>query len=335
MVSANEQPKITTEPVLFQKKVCRSECMLLLDHSSYNDLIYTVHSLNDLDPKVKDMIVDNLPPADDLCQIIVCPNQKMIDERQDGSESKDQKLHQWNYDWVLVLTNENILLFDAEHSPNVPQVMKAPVKNLVMIEWGKILFRSWISWSWLDEDCIGHAQVAFSSTGEKPIVELLVFLFGSNDSIKRAIHLPSMGLEEKIKRIPPKFVDRIPLLLTPQEGVLAIEYSPFQPSTWKSWHGLFKKLENKSIPASVLILTDRRIIIVREEENDSGHSFGNIIQTIQLKDIQNMFVDYVSERKRLIIEIGNNVVRERISVDVSERCFDEISEKFRSYLSSR
>lgn len=336
MVSAIEQPKITLEADHYQRKVCKSECTRLLDHPNYDDLIYTVRSLNELDPKVKDIIGDNLPPGDDICQIIVSPNQRLTGVLQDNrSERKEQKLHQWNYDWVFVLTTEYIVLFDAEHSPDIPQVMKAPVKNLIRIEWGKILFRSWVSWSWLDTDHIKHAQVAFSTTGEKPIVEILAYLHGSNDPIKGISHLPSIGFEEEIRRIPQKFIDRIPLFLTPQERVLAIEYSPFQPSTWKSWYGLFKKLENKSIPASVFFMTDRRTIIVREEENDSAMSLGNIIQTIQLKDIQNMFVEDISERKQLIIEVGNKAVRERITVDISERCFDGISEKLRSYLSSK
>lgn len=137
---------------------------------------------------------------------------------------------------------------------------------------------------------------------------------------------------QNLSFLPDKFVDHLPILLTLQEKILETAYYPFQPAVWKSWHGLFQKQERKAIPATALLLTERQLIMIREEDHDAWLGLGFYIYAIQRKCIVNLFIENTLDGPQLILLYGDENAEERLLIRVSEIYFDEIVEKFRSYL---
>lgn len=330
------QSRNISDNVAYAKKVCMPQCGLLKDYPGYSDLLYTVASLDNLESNVKEIIVNNLEPGEDICQIIASPIQGVLrDSRLKHPERIEQQTDMWNYDWVFVLQKEHMLLFDTVHTTDKPNIRKAPIKSLLSIEWGIVLLHSWVNWSWLDKNHIEHASFDFNGTGAPPIEELIAYLYQSNYSSGRKLRHQIIGMDENLKSFPWKFVERIPLLVTPQERILAAEYHPFHPPTWQSWHGLFRKLERRAIPASALIMTDRQLIIAQEEEHDGGLGLGTIIRTVKLDAIKTVITESNFEGTQFIIVVGNENVEERIFVNAPEKSYQEIYESFRSYVTSR
>ncbi len=105
-------------------------------------------SLNEIDQKVREVIVKILDSHDVICQIVVSLRQPISDLSVPSVAGNAGQL--LDYEWVLVLTRDNLVLFDSTDTHNHPMVWKAPIENIQSIVWVKILMQSWVEWSWLN-----------------------------------------------------------------------------------------------------------------------------------------------------------------------------------------
>jgi len=313
----------------YTQKVCQPQCEIFKNHPRYSELIYTVASLGELDQMVRDTVVKYLDRREDICQIVVSPRRSTNDPS--GVSVAGNASQQWNYDWVLVLTRENLVLFDSAHPYDRPMVRKAPIENLLSIEWASILLQSWVDWSWVDGQKVEHARINFNTSGAKPIEETLGFIHKAGISDFRISHQRLSEQSPIINSIPYKFVDHLPLLLTPQEKILAAVNYPFQPAVWKSWHGLFRKQERKATPSIALILTESHFVMIYEDAHDLGLRLGTIIQTIKRKNIIKLLIENILDGPQLILLVGDKNAEERIIIPAPEECFEELIERFRLY----
>lgn len=329
METQKQNLKTTAYHSQYTQKLCKPQCEIFKDYTRYSELIFTVASLDELEQGVLETIVANLDPGDEICQIVVSPRQQINDPTHiDLSGIMDQ---QGSYEWVLVLTKENLVLFDATYPNNLPMIRKAPIENLLSITWGRILLQSWVDWSWIAGSIVEHARINFSTSGEKPIEETIRYIYGAD--LPDAGELYQLMPEQNLAKnsLPNKFVDLLPLLLNHQDKILEGVYFPFQPAIWKSWYGLFRKQERKASPSTAFLLTEQQFIMIYEEDHDAGLGLGTFIQSVKRKNILDLLIENTPDGTRLILLVGDKNAAERIIIHASEGYFGEMVERFRSY----
>ena len=329
METQSQNLSTTADHSQYTKTVCQPRCEIFKDYTKDEIILYTVASLDEIDQKERDEVVKYLDPGDDICEIIVSPGQSISDP--DVTNNAGDTVRNWKDDWVLILTKENLVLFDSAQHNAQPIVQKTPIEKILSIMWGKILLQSWVDWSWADERKVEHARINFQSSGEKPIIETLGYIQGVDiadfgDSYRR-----SSEQSQIISALPVKFADQLSLMLTPQEKILAEACYPFQPAVWKSWHGLFKKQVRKETPSLAYFLTERQFVMIYEGPHDSGLSFGTFIQTVKRKNILKLLVDKALDGSQLVLVVGDKNAEERVIIPVPEESFEETIKKFRVY----
>ena len=326
-----QNPKTKDNRGQYSQTLCQPQCEIFKDYTRYSELIYTVASLDELEQGVLETIVANLDPGDEICQIVVSPHQQINDPSQAGlSGYMDQ---QESYEWVLVLTKKNLVLFDATYPNNLPMVRKAPIENLLSITWGRILLQSWMDWSWSAGSIVEHARINFSTSGEKPIEETIRYIHGADlpDAGELYRLMPEQDLT--INSLPNKFVDLFPLLLNHQDKIQEVVYYPFQPAVWKSWYGLFRKQERKATPSTAFLLTEQQFIMIYEEDHDAGLGLGTFIQSVNRKNILDLVIESDLDGIQLFLLVGDKNAQERIILHAPEECFVELIEKISSVFS--
>ena len=151
--------KKTVDINQYTKKVCQPRCEIFKDYTKDDIILYTVASLDEIDQKVREVIVKILDSQDDICQMFVSLRQPISDLSVPSVVGNAGQL--LNYDWVLVLTRDNLVLFDSTDAHNHPMVWKAPIENILSIVWGRILMQSWVDWSWVGGHKVEHARINF------------------------------------------------------------------------------------------------------------------------------------------------------------------------------
>lgn len=325
-----QNPKTKDNHGQYPQTLCQPQCEVFKDYTRYSELVYTVASLDELEQGVLETIVANLDPGDEICQIVVSPHQQINDPSQAGLGYMELL---GSYEWVLVLTKKILVLCDATYPDNLPMVRKASIENLLSITWGRILLQSWVDWSWTDGSIVEHARINFNTSGEKPIKETLGYIYGSNIMDVEKSRFSSVEQSQIINTFPFKFVDHLPLLLTPQEKILAATYYPFQPAVWKSWHGLFQKQVREASPTTAFFLTEHQFIMIFEEDHDAGLGLGTFIQSVKRKNILDLFIESDLDGIHLFLLIGDKNAQERIILHAPEECFVELIEKISSVFS--
>lgn len=327
METQSQNLSTTADHSQYTKTVCEPRCEIFKDYTKDDELIFTVTSLDEIDQKVREGIVKYLDPREDICQIAVSLRQPISELSVPGVIGNAGQL--LNYDWVLVLTRENLVLFDSTDAHNHPMVWKAPIENILSILWGRILMQSWVEWSWLNGGKVEHARINFHTNDEKPIKEMLGYFHEAVISDFGDSHQWSFEQRQIIDALPVKFFDQLSIVLSPQEKILATVNYPFQPAVWKSWHGLFRKQERKATPSMALILTERQDVMVYENADETGSGFGTFIHTVRRKNILNLLTENAPDGSQLILLVGDKNAEEKIIIPAPEEHFEEMIEKFR------
>lgn len=326
-----QNPKTKDNRGQYPQTLCQPQCEIFKDYTRYSELIYTVASLDELEQGVLETIVANLDPGDEICQIVVSPHQQINDPSQTGLAGYMDL--QGSYEWVLVLTKKNLVLFDVTYLDNLPMVRKAPIENLLSITRGRILLQSWVDWSWTDGSIVEHARINFSTSGEKPIKETIRYIHGADFPDAGEIYRLMLERNFTANSLPNKFVDLLSLLLNHQDKILEVVYYPFQPAIWKSWYGLFRKQERKASPSTAFLLTEHQFIMIYEEDHDAGLGLGTFIQSVKRKNILDLFIESDLDGIQLFLLVGDKNAQERIILHAPEECFVELIEKISSVFS--
>ena len=310
-------------------KICQLRCEIFKEHTNDIELIHTVASLDEIDQKEVAEIVKSLDPKDDICEIIVAQGQSIGDPS--VPFRADDAKRQWNDDWVLVVTKENLVLLELKQPNGRSITRKASIENIQSIVWGKVLLHSWVDWSWVNEQKVEHARLDFQRSAEKPIIETLGYIQGADitgfsDSPRRFSEQ-----SQTIKTLPIKFLDQLAVMLTPKETILAEASYPFQPAIWKSWHGLFKKQVRRETSFLAYFLTEHQFVMITDRSHDTGISFGTFIQTVKRQNILKLLVDKAKDGSQLVLVVGDKNAEERVIIPVPEESFEETITRFRLY----
>jgi hypothetical protein len=152
----------------------------------------------------------------------------------------------------------------------------------------------------------------YTTTGEKPVNETIAYLHASDNAHIGGSFLPQSPSMQALKALPYDFTDRLPLLLTPNEQILQIVYSPDNPSGRKPRQGFFNRAGKRGVPPSAVLLTDRQIIFIHEEEDDTVSRLGEVIQTISIARIKQIDEANGLEGVQIHLVVGNDCAEENL-----------------------
>ncbi len=240
--------------------------------SSVERFAYPVTSIEDLAPPVQAALKAGLLPDETVRQMIFAPRQSHLARRRDiwarlGALLSEQRTP----DWVLVLTDDRLLLATIVDPERPPQVSATRLADLLWLELGTILLYSWFEWSWDDGGQIGHQKVYFNTVRDDLFWQLA-------DAIRRTIiqqrceSRPTQARDNSVfKDLPFKFKNLIPLrLMLPDEPVQSLVY---QPAIWGRRLGVFR---HQRAPTTVVVLSPDHLLIAQEDVSSLRFAYGLI-----------------------------------------------------------
>lgn len=225
--------------------------------SSTERFAYAVSRIEELAPPVAAALQARLLPDEVPRQIIFAPRQSHLSSRRRLSA---WSVIRWTPSWVLVRTDERLLVVTIPEAPKAPEVAAVPLADLLWLELGTILLYSWVAWSWDNAGRPQQQRVYFNSVCDNLFWEMV------NDM--RRIIIAQSGLPlptgdrhyAAFEGLPFKFMNLIPVrLLLPGEQAQVVVY---QPAIWGRRLGVFRY---QRAPATVLVLSQEHLLVAQDD----------------------------------------------------------------------
>lgn len=240
--------------------------------SSLERFAYPVPGIEDLAGPVRAALEAQLQPGEVARQIIFAPRQDQPAPRR----SLRGRLSAWlswqkTPEWVLLLTDERLLVAATPEAPAPPQVIIIPLAGLLWLELGTILLHSWVAWSWASEGQPQEQRVYFNTVRDDLFWEMV-------NAMRRAIIAQSGRPQPEGDRhyaafdgLPFKFKNLIPLrVLFPGELAQAVVY---QPAIWRRRPGVFRQ---QRAPTTVVALTRDHLVVAQDDLSNVRAAYGLI-----------------------------------------------------------
>ena len=240
----------------------------------------TVHlNLDELQPEIKDLFQKNMSRDEEVQTIITAPGQKIHDH-----EGCLKIFSSWKTtpSWVLVRTNQRMLVAIIENSGAVPSLKTFSFDQILTMELGRVLLFAWVEWSWATDQGEDKLRIYFNAVDDTKYHKLVMTAcrdridqFGYDEETeKRNLDL--------LSNLPYKFRNIISIeLLLPDEAIQSVV---FRPAVHDKLLGLLKKMR---APALALMRTKYHVLIMREDEGDAGSRYGVVFRYIPLDVIKN------------------------------------------------
>ena len=240
--------------------------------SSLERFAYPVPGIEDLARPVRAALEAQLRPGETARQIIFAPGQ---DQPVTSRRLRD-RLSAWlswqrTPEWVLLLTDERLLVAASPEGASSPQITMIPLADLLWLELGTILLHSWVAWSWASAGRSQEQRIYFNTVRDDLFWELV-------NTMRRAIIGQSGRPQPQGDRdfaafagLPFKFRNLIPLrVLFPGEQAQAVVY---QPALWRRRLGVFRQ---QRAPTTVVALTRDHLVVAQDDLSNVRAAYGLI-----------------------------------------------------------
>ena len=132
------------------------------EHSGSLRFPYTIASTDEVSLDLTEWLQKELLADETVQQRLVIPRQKYFNE----NPSSVRRLLAWldwkiSPDYVLVLTDQRILLFIVPTNNNPPSLSAAPLDAILSVELARILLFAWFEWCWTTQDGLQRSRVYF------------------------------------------------------------------------------------------------------------------------------------------------------------------------------
>jgi hypothetical protein len=259
------------ESILLQSEASSALYARPLGNPRFAPFARTLGSLDELDPPARAALAEHLGRGETVRRVVVAPRQKLLGAGP-GWRRWLTILLPWELtpDWVLVLTDECLLAASFARSGAAPAVTLTPIADIVSLELGTILLRSWLEWTCAGQDCMNRTRIHFNTVSYWLFRQLLGDV--CHDLAGRAgiEPVPNDRHLEYLAGLPFKFMNIIRHdLLLPGEQVQAAIY---RPAIWEQ-RGLFRRQRTAS---AVLLLTNYHFLIAEEDLSESRNGYGLI-----------------------------------------------------------
>ena len=269
--------------------------------SSFERFSYSVSKVDDLTPPVRLALLAQLVPGEAICQIIFAPRQdRPFGRRGVGDWLGARYTGRQTPSWVLVLTEDRLLVATLADATSPPEVSSTPLSDLLWLELGTILLYSWTSWS-----CAGgtgrprHERVYFNTVGDRLFWDLVNAIRGM---IITQIGLPRSADErrsEVFDGLPFKYQNLVPgRLLLPDEEVQAIVY---QPAIWRQRWRFFS---HQRAPVTVVVLSPDYLLVAQDDLTNIKAAYGIISRYVPRSRLRRVTLEHIRDDLWLNVTVG-------------------------------
>jgi len=236
-------------------------------------------NLDELTPEINELFQKNLRRDEEVQTILTAPSQRIHNR-----EGRCKYFMPWKItpSWVLVMTNQRMLIATIEFPGAVPSLKTFSFDQILTIELGRVLLFAWVEWDWAVDQGVDKLRIYFNAVDDTKYHKLVMaacreridqFGYGK-ETEKRNLDL--------LNDLPYKFRNIISIeLLLPDEAIQSVV---FRPAVHDKLMGLLRKLR---APALALIRTNYHVLTMREDEGDAGSRYGVVFRYIPLDVIKN------------------------------------------------
>ena len=271
----------------------------VLDRPLLGRFALAVNSFDELNPTIGMALAERIEPGEPIRQIVAAPKQAILEARHARDERRWYDVFlSWRLtpDWVVVLTGKRVLTAAMDRPGAAPVITATRIEDILSFEFGRILLRAWVEWTFSHEGRADCTRIYFNSVGERWFKEALEYMrqnVVTGHTPQRDRHLAYLS------DLPFKFMSLITYsLLLPDEQVQAVVY---QPALWTTQMRLLRRQRSAS---RALVLTDRHLLIAEEELTGRADSWGLITRFLPRSRIQHVTVEQeqTSTGLQLILE---------------------------------
>jgi hypothetical protein len=282
-----------------------------LDRSWNHRFAYLIKSLEELNPDARSWIEQQLFPGEIVSQIIFAPRQSFSTALK-GGISRLFSFLSWKIspDCILVVTDRHLLLVTIPVGGE-PSFTATPIHHIVSVEVGKILLYSWFEWVWVEDGHLNRNRIYFNTVSERYFDRAVTDITCNLTYFDKLNSQPENCHQFSLATIPFKFHVRVRQILLSGEQV-QIYY--FRPTVWK---GRFSLTSRITTTAALLLLTNLHLVIIEEEQNQIGSSYGIITRWYPRRIVGPAIVEHTQEQCRLRFEINCEGATKDLFFDIS------------------
>ena len=230
---------------------------------------YPVTRLDELEGDIATLLYAAIG-KESIRTIIVAPRQRLI-AAQGGWRRRLFRALPWRWTpaWVLVLTDERLLVATRTQPDAIPMLRSISPAALLAVEVGVVLLMGWMTCVWAEQGRAETLEVRFNTVSDSFFWEVQQWL------CQAAAPTPSISPDRHLERLaglPYRFRQRIPRrLLLPGEVIEAVL---FQEAIWQRRFRFFRR---RVTPSRVVLLTDAHVLVVSDEEAVAGGASHGVI----------------------------------------------------------
>ncbi len=278
--------------------------------SSIERFPYLVDTLDQLDLPTKTAFSEHLQPGEVVRRIIVAPPKEMFGIPRKWRQQLDvQPALSRITSWVLVLTEQRLLVATISRSDIEPPVVSIPMAKLMWVEVGIILLFGWFECAWVSQDRVQRIRVFFNTVGEAYFQQLRALLCRTlieQDGLtaisgdRNLVELDSLSY---------KFINMISnRMLLPDEHIERLVY---QPKIWKQYLLVFKRLR---APAMVVILSNYHLLVGHEDPSQQDTTYGWITRYCPRRRVRRVTLEKTPLEISMNITVGLDGIEETFPV---------------------
>lgn len=275
--------------------------------SSTERFAYLVTRLDELEADIATLLYAAIDD-ESIRTIIVAPRQRLI-AAQGGWRRRLFRALPWRWTpaWVLVLTDERLLVATRTQPDANPTLHSISPAALLAVEVGVVLLMGWMTCVWAEQGRAETLEVRFNTISDSFFWEVQQWLCQA-----AAAPTPPIPLDRHLERLaalPYRFRHRIPRHLLPGEVIEAVL---FQEAIWRRRFRLFRR---RVTPSHVVLLTDAHILVVSDEEAEAGSaSHGVIARYFPRRHVQ--AVSVTTKDRRALLTVSSAIASAKTACTV-------------------
>jgi hypothetical protein len=272
---------------------------------------YSIKSIEELEPDTRSWLEQQFLPGETLHQIIFAPRQTYSTNLQ-GGISRLFSFLSWKIspDCILAVTDRHLLLVTIP-AGGEPSFTATPIHHIVSLELGKILLYSWFEWVWVEDGNLNRNRIYFNTVSERYFDRAMTDITCDLIYYDKLNPSPASSHLVSLATLPFKFHTHVRQILLSDEQV-QIYY--FRPTVWNGRLSLSSRITTTE---ALLLLTNFHLVIVEEEQNRIGASYGIITRWYPRRTIRLATIEHIQNQYRLKFEINREGTANDLVFEVS------------------
>ena len=257
---------------------------------------YLQDSIEALPDELREMAHRVLPIGEQVLSIFVVPLNPYL------ARTKKQRIEPAQ---ALVFTSNGVLHIQASTAPGqAPRSTFLRTDDLLYVHLSLILLYGRLEMAGQVNGQLETIEVFYNSSGhrllEPALQQFLRISWENTDRLSTDLQAEEKA-RQNLEGLPVKYCNGLKIYaLQPVEHLLGVIFQP--PIRESLWMGFSRQIASPAL----LALTDRQIIILREEKTDESNSYGWVFTFLPIETIDTMDVMPFRKHQQLIFHLSRN-----------------------------